>query len=75
MLSAHVPRRSHGPIVRPLLVKPVVPLFEIDHLVCDAFDTVLVENLVYGSRQPFRVGVRQTLVVHEEDSRVIYPFV
>lgn len=56
---------------RRLVVKPVVPLSEIDQFVLDSRDPVLIEHFVHGSSQSFRIDIRKILLVIEEYSRMI----
>jgi hypothetical protein len=53
-------------------VKPVVPHPEIDELVRDTLDTVLFDGFVDGSRQPLRIVVRESLVIEQQQPRVIH---
>jgi hypothetical protein len=52
-------------------VQPVVPFVKFDEFAFDSIRAVLIEDFVDGSREPFRVGVREFLVVVQENSGVL----
>jgi len=52
-------------------VEPFVPLSEINEMVFNPVSPILIENFVNSSSESFWVGVRQVLLVVEEDSRVV----